>query len=140
LRANHSAAAGADAISLRAIELTALLRKRGAALQASNPKVRSWAERGISDAQALAALEVAEQRRHESASHAPINTGLLDAILGDFVAHHNARASPTPGRRRQTDADEREAVSIALTGRTPTNERTNHNAERDITAECQRIA
>lgn len=52
----------------------------------------------------------------------------------------NARASP-PNGRRQTAAEEREAVSIALTGRKPRNERPiASNSERDITGESTRIA
>jgi hypothetical protein len=52
----------------------------------------------------------------------------------------NARGSPPTGRR-QTAAEEREAVSIALTGRKPKNERPiANNAERDITGECERVA
>lgn len=48
----------------------------------------------------------------------------------------NARASP----RRQTVADEREAVSIALTGRKPNHERQIASPERDITGESFRVA
>jgi len=46
-----------------------------------------------------------------------------------------ARASP-----RQTVHEQREAVSMALTGRNRTNERTFDNSERDITGEAVRIA
>jgi len=49
----------------------------------------------------------------------------------------NARASPT---RRQTVSDERKAASMILTGRSPSHERPTANTERDITADCQRIA
>lgn len=52
----------------------------------------------------------------------------------------NARASP-PGGRRQTVAEEREAVSIALTGRKPSHERQiASHTERDITGVSTRIA
>lgn len=52
----------------------------------------------------------------------------------------NARASPLSGRR-QTVAEEREAVSIALTGRKPNHERPiASSTERDITGESTRIA
>ena len=87
--------------------------------------------------------EIVEVAKAKMASRPGQRTGLkyiAPALLQDPDPIASPRASPTPGRRRQTDADEREAVSIALTGRTPTNERTNHNSERDITAECQRIA
>lgn len=50
----------------------------------------------------------------------------------------NARASPTS--RRQTISDDRKAASMILTGRKPENERPTANTERDITADCQRIA
>ncbi len=70
-----------DPITHRAIELTALLRKRGAKLQASDPNVRRWAEQGVSDAQALAALEKAQQQRAEQADASPVNSGYLESIL-----------------------------------------------------------
>lgn len=49
----------------------------------------------------------------------------------------NARASPLG--RRQTVSDERKAASMILTGRSQ-NERPIANLERDITADCQRVA
>lgn len=70
-----------DPIAMRAIELTALLRTRGAKLQASDPRVRSWAEQGITDAQALAALERAQQQRSDRGDPSPVNSGYIDAIL-----------------------------------------------------------
>ncbi len=83
-----------DPITARAIELTILLRQRGAGLQASDPRVRQWAEIGISDAQALTALETAQQRRSEKGSAQAINAGLLDALLADQRRSPPARASP----------------------------------------------
>lgn len=105
-------AAAADPIHSRAIELSVLLRQRGAALQPSDPRVRSWAEGGVTDAQALAALETAQQRRHEQGNHQPINAGYLDAIL-------KATANPSnqqPNRKRSIH-DERADTIAALTGR-----------------------
>lgn len=66
---------------------------------------------------------------------------IAKALLDDPIPiDANARASP-PGGRRQTVADEREAVSIALTGRKPNHERPiASNTERDITGESTRIA
>lgn len=72
---------GSDAISTRALELAIMLRKRGASLQASDPNVRRWAQSGISDAQALAALDTATQRRADRCSTQPINSGYLDSII-----------------------------------------------------------
>ena len=80
-----NAAALADPIIGRAIELTAMLIKRGAVLQASDPRVREWAERGVTDTQALQALDIANSRRQERADPRPINAGLLDAIIGDLT-------------------------------------------------------
>ncbi|WP_237173021.1 YdaU family protein [Paracandidimonas lactea] len=79
-----------DPVHLRAIELTALLRKRGAALQASDPRLRRWASEGVTDAQALQALELAQQRRETAGSAAPINAGYLDSILADVIAEKPA--------------------------------------------------
>jgi len=105
-------AAAADPIHSRAIELSVLLRQRGAALQASDPRVRTWAEVGISDAQALAALEAAQQRRHEQGNHQPINAGYLDAIIKSTTTP----AAQQPNRRRSIH-DERADTIAALTGR-----------------------
>jgi len=69
-------------------------------------------------------LAAAEGRRRDAASV----TGLP-----------SARASPINGRR-QTVAEEREAVSIALTGRKPNYERPIASTERDITGESTRVA
>ena len=65
---------------------------------------------------------------------------IAKALLDDPIPiEANARASPNP--RRKTAAEEREAVSIALTGRKPNHERpTANNRERDITGEATRIA
>lgn len=132
-----NAAALADPIIGRAIEITALLTKRGAAIQASNPTVRAWAEQGVTDTQALQALDIANERRQEQANPQPVNAGLLNAILGDLRNKPMARASPAI--RRQTVSDERKAASMILTGRSQ-NERPIANTERDITADCQRVA
>ena len=83
-----------DPIHARAVELSVLLRQRGAALQASDPKVRAWAESGVTDAQALAALETAQSRRHEQASAQPINAGYLDTLI----------RAPAPVARRANGA------------------------------------
>lgn len=98
----------ADPTTARAIELTAMLRKRGAALQASNPIVRRWAESGVSDAQALSALETAEQRRQDKASTQPINAGLIDAILSDG---NRARAGPAQRPRQSIEDKNRMALA-----------------------------
>jgi len=104
--------AAADPIHSRAIELSVLLRQRGAALQPSDPRVRTWAEVGISDAQALAALETAQQRRHEHGNPQPINAGYLDAIIKATTTP----AAQQPNRRRSIH-DERADTIAALTGR-----------------------
>jgi len=109
---DHGLPATADPTTARAIELTAMLRKRGAGLQASNPIVRRWAESGVSDAQALSALETAEQRRQDKGSAQPINAGLIDAILSDG---NRARAGPAQ-RPRQSQEDKNR---MALAGWRP---------------------
>ena len=103
--------AAADHLHARAIELTAMLRQRGAALQASDPRLRRWAETGVTDAQALAALETAQQRREEQGNPQPINAGYLDAILKD------ATGTGTPTKRRGNIHEERAATIAGLTGR-----------------------
>lgn len=88
-----------DPIQSRAVELATLLRKRGAALQASDPRVHAWASDGITDAQVLTALETAQQRRHEAADPAPINAGYLDAIIrGGTAPPRSQQSRPTSAR------------------------------------------
>jgi len=96
-----AAAEPGDPIHVRACELTALVRNRGARLNASNPDVRSWAERGVTDAQLLTAFDLAEERRAQRGDPSPINAGLLTAILRDVTSPPNARASPS--RRSKTE-------------------------------------
>lgn len=110
-QADAAASPPSDPIHARAIELTVLMRKRGAAMQASDPRVRAWAESGITDAQALTALETAQQRRADQANPQPINAGYLDAILKDIVAGTGQQP------RRRNIHDERAATIAGLTGR-----------------------
>ena len=130
-------AAALDPITYRSIELVALLR-RGASLQASNPIVREWAERGITDAQALTALEVAEQRRADQANPQAINAGFLNAILGDVIAP-KARASP-PARNTREARISNYAAEAAQARGEHENEHGTGRTERDITGESVRIA
>lgn len=97
-----------DPIQSRALELVAMLRQRGAAIAAGNPHARRWAESGVTDAQALRALETAERRRSETGSPQPVNAGLLNAIIED-----HQRAPP----QRKNIHDERAETIAALTGR-----------------------
>ncbi len=84
-----------DPIQSRAIELTVLLRPRGAALQAADPHVQQWATTGITDAQALTALETAKQQRADKCDISPINSGYINAILQSQTnPQAKARASP----------------------------------------------
>ena len=87
-------AAPPDAVTERALQLVLLLRNRGAALQAGDPRVRGWAERGITDVQALQALEIAQQRRHDAADPRPINAGYLDVFLPEVIAAPAGRSPP----------------------------------------------
>lgn len=107
---------GSDSITTRACELAGLLRQRGAALTATNPEVRRWAEEGVSDAQALQALEVAQQRRADKADPSAIPAGYLTPIIRDLRNQPpggGARASPheTERHARRKWAEELTAVS-----------------------------
>jgi hypothetical protein len=84
---------GPDPITARAIELAVLLRPRGAAIQASDPRLRAWAAQGVTDAQVLSALETATARRAEQGSPQPVNSGYLDAIITDLLAEKPAKRS-----------------------------------------------
>lgn len=87
-----------------------MLHGRGAALQASDPRVRKWAEEGVTDGQALSALDVAEERRARGGNPQAINAGLLDAILGDIRNPKAPRGKPS--RHANFDQiDYREGIS-----------------------------
>ena len=111
----HVAAAAepGDPIHVRACELTALVRNRGARLNASNPDVRSWAERGVTDAQLLTAFDLAEERRAAKGDPSPVNAGLLTVILRDVTAPQQARASPAARKANATRDQNREAIERA---------------------------
>ena len=123
------AAALADPLIARSIELTALLKQRGAELQANDPRVRDWAKKGITDAQVLAALDIAQERRMQKADPRAINAGFIDSILPDVLKTNASK------NQRKTVGEIREETIAELTGR-GRNERTN---ERDISGESQRI-
>jgi len=132
---NHPAAVPiTDAITTRAVEIAVLLRQRGAGVAAGDPRLRSWAERGIADAALLTALATAERRRSESASLYPVNAGLLDAILSDA---HGPPAKASPHGRHT--ARERYAEQAAEAGRRMGFDENGggceRNRERDITGE-----
>lgn len=107
-----------DPIQTRALEFAQLLRPRGAAVQTGNPALRRWAEQGVTDAQILQALEIAQQRRENAASAAPINAGYLDTILADVLAAPTrAHRPPAPAPRQDTAADNAEAKRLLLARR-----------------------
>lgn len=108
-----AAAEPGDPIHVRACELTALVRNRGARLNASNPDVRSWAERGVTDAQLLTAFDLAEERRAAKGDPSPVNAGLLTVILRDVTAPQQARASPAARKANATRDQNREAIERA---------------------------
>jgi len=83
-----------DPIGFRAAEIASMLRKRGAALQAADPRVRSWASSGVSDGSLLSALEKAQRRRNDSGTNQPIGAGLIGAIMSD--GSNNSPSGPTP--------------------------------------------
>lgn len=103
----------ADPITTRAVGMAVLLRQRGAGVAAGDPRLRGWAERGVTDAALLSALETAERRRHESGSLQPVNAGLLDSILADG---HGPPARASPGRHAARDryAEQAQAASVRL--------------------------
>lgn len=81
----------ADAVTVRAVAMAVLLRQRGAGVAAGDVRLRRWAERGVTDAALLTALETAEKRRATAGNVNPVNAGLLDSILED------ARSPPSRG-------------------------------------------
>lgn len=96
----------ADLITSRSIELAGLLLQRGAKLTATNPEVRRWAADGVTDGEALQALEIAQQRRETKADPSPIPANYLSPILRDIRSTPpggGARASPAELRRQKQD-------------------------------------
>jgi hypothetical protein len=127
----------ADAVTVRAVSIAVLLRQRGAGVTAGDPRLRSWAERGIGDAALLLALETAERRREQSGSLHPVNAGLLDAILGDVHAPPS-RASP---HGRQGERERYAASAAASQQRLKINTGANlERIEHDITGQSARLA
>jgi uncharacterized protein YdaU (DUF1376 family) len=86
----------ADPLQARVVEIAVLLRRRGAALQTGDPRLRRWAETGVTDAQLLTALETAQQRREDQRNAQPVNAGYLDSILADGAE----QSRDSPGRRK----------------------------------------
>lgn len=101
----------ADAISMRATQLAVLLYRRGAQLQSGDPRVRAWAERGVTDAQALQALEIAQSRRNERGSAQAINAGYLETIIRDL------ETAPAAGQPRASPSNREVARAIAANTR-----------------------
>lgn len=143
----QASVASADVISMRAVQIAALLRARGAGVAAGEVRLREWAQRGVSDAALLAALETAQRRRADAGSVQPVNSGLLDSILGDAaVPSGGARASPGSGRQGAREryvaaaaAAEQRLVAAACGDGAGMGVEHGRN-ERDISGECARVA
>jgi hypothetical protein len=95
-----------DPLQARAVEIAVLLRRRGAALQTGDPRLRAWAESGRTDAELLTALETAERRRADTSNPQPVNAGYLDAILTGGPGR--SRDSPNRCLTRAEERAERE--------------------------------
>jgi uncharacterized protein YdaU (DUF1376 family) len=80
---NPESAAADDAINSRANELVALFRKHDVHIYPTDLNVHKWAERGITDEQALGALTTAKQRRADADSDQPIGACYLNTFIND---------------------------------------------------------
>lgn len=105
-----------DPITYRAIELAILLKRGGASLTGSDPNVRKWAMAGISDAQALTALEKATANRAATCSAQPINSGYLDSIISnpDAKPAEPKRSSKGPPWWTSNELMEAKAKAIGI--------------------------
>lgn len=113
----------ADPIHARSVQITLLLRHRGAALQASDPRVRRWAEAGQSDAELLTALETAQRRRADASNPQPVNAGYLDSILADAPGKsHGSIGRPKNRAERRAEWDEKMNAVIATHSGKPSRE------------------
>ncbi|MCG9054740.1 hypothetical protein LH442_01825 [Laribacter hongkongensis] len=122
----------ADPNKARANEITAMLRKRGAALQAQDPRVLAWAAEGVSDAQLLTALDLAQRRRADQQSAQPVNAGFLDTLLREVTQQAADR-----GGGKSLPFDPSEFVNRNRNSHGDRDERTVHAT---IEGQCQRLA
>ena len=125
-----------DPIEVRSTELAILLRQRGAQVNPGDPRLRSIAESGATDAQLLTALEIAQQRRADSGSTAPISAGFLASILPDVLTPPS-RASPSQRSPRPDRDAGRLAAARSIFPEHFANEVPH---ERTIDADYQRLA
>lgn len=135
--------AHADAITARSVEIAVLLRNRGAGVAAGEARLREWAQRGITDAALLAALETAQRRRADAGSVQPVNSGLLDSILADVTPMGTsppARASPAGGKQAAREAYLASAAEAARKHGLDEPGGSDGRNERDITGHCARVA
>ena len=109
-----------------------MLRKRGAALQAHDPRVLAWAAEGISDAQLLTALDFAQRRRADQQSAQPVNAGFLDTLLREVTQQAADR-----GGGKSPPFDPSEFVNRNRNSHGDRDERTVHAT---IEGQCQRLA
>lgn len=68
------------------VGLVALLHKRGARLNAMDPRVLGWQRDAINHGLILQAMDLAQERRAQEGSGQPVNAGLLDVIVRDLMA------------------------------------------------------
>lgn len=108
-KSNNPAIPERSATQVRAVEISVMLRERGAKVQPGQPQLLDWASTGVTDAQLLTALEQAQAQRHEKNDPSPINAGYLDSILNSQKrkARTNARGHDRP----LTQAEKRSQVA-----------------------------
>lgn len=107
----------ADGPNDRAIAVAVLLRKAGVSpMTGQHPAAREFADTGANDAQLLAAVDIARQRKPAPEAISP---NYLRPILAEIL-------SPKPRATSRADAraQERADVIATLTGRKPAHERT----------------
>ncbi|QLG87658.1 DUF1376 domain-containing protein [Chitinibacter bivalviorum] len=83
----------------RMTEFAVLLRNRGASVTPADPTFVGWVKDGITDAQALQALDLAKEAREAKASNQPISASYLDTILRNSVL-----SAPTQATAKGRDA------------------------------------
>lgn len=83
----------------RMTEFAVLLRARGASVTPADPTFVGWVSDGVTDAQALQALDLAKEAREAKASNQPISASYLDTILRKSVL-----SAPTQATAKGRDA------------------------------------
>ena len=133
--ARNASAAADEPINRRAVELAVAVRKLGGAVQAMDPTVIGWAEKGVTVAQVSEAMGLAKLRRAEESSPQPIGARFLAVFVRDVL--NPPKPKPPPWWASHA-AMEAKAFEMGIAGARPGEEAEAFKAR--ITAAIRRAA